>query len=75
MLQVNPPEYKPEPEHLQFKGECFPPPPPTSTTPLADGAFNVIGAHEGSLFSLMGEAFLAYPPPPPRKFQRVTHAL
>ena len=40
-------------------------PPPPLTTPLAGGTFNGIGAHEGSLLSLMGEAFLVCPPPPP----------
>ena len=29
-------------------------PPPLPTTPLSGGAFNGIGAHEGSLLSLMG---------------------
>ena len=42
--------------------------PPPPTTPLAGGVFNGISAHEGSLLSLMGEAFLACPPL--RKFLR-----
>ena len=50
----------------------MPPPPPT--TSLAGVAFNGIGAHEGSLLSLIGEAFLACPPPP-TKISAGTHAL
>ena len=42
--------------------------PPPHTTPIAGGAFNGIGAHEGSLLSLMGEVFLACPPPPYENF-------
>ena len=46
---------------LTFTIQGGSPPPPT--TPLAGGAFNGIGAHEGSLLSLTGEAFLDCPPP------------
>ena len=48
--------------------------PPPPTTPIAGGAFNGIGAHEGNLLSLMGEVFLACPPPP-TKISADTHAL
>ena len=42
---------------LTFTIQGGTPPPPYPTTPIADGAFNGIGAYKGSLLSLMGGGF------------------